>query len=56
MLQMGLAKGGDRVVIGVLVGGQVAEGHVFIGAALDLARTRHPDTVPYSSSRTIISG
>lgn len=38
-------KGGDGIVIGVLVGGQIAECHIVMGGAFDPAGTGHPDAI-----------
>src|SRR6266496_6501448 len=38
----GAPKGGERIVVGMLVACDEAKGHGLIGSALDLTRTEHP--------------
>src|SRR5699024_11768075 len=50
--QKAAAKGGQRVVVGVSVGGQVAERHRVIGSTLNLAAGDHPGGVAVDQQRS----
>jgi cytochrome P450 len=56
MAQMPLAKRRDAVVVGMLVAGQHAKGHVLGGLLLHLARRRDAERVTVTKSFATIAG